>query len=412
MRPQDNGFQKAVIHRGAALTPWFRDKGKNYFDPFLLHNGNSQQYQGYCMDVYTDLAIDFAEQHRDQPFFIYLPTNTPHTPIVVDDKYSKPYRDMGLNRNVAEYYGTITNIDDNFGRLMDRLEELDLADNTLVVFLTDNGPIRSQSHYSLKLRGTKSSVYEGGIRVPCVVRWPKGFTGGEQIDRIASYVDLMPTFLDAAGAGTPAGVQFDGKSLMPLLRDPVADWPDRSLIIQWHQGLVPEFLRAFAVRDQQYKLVQAQGSKAGRFPADERKFELYDIAADPRETNDLSRGPSHHEPRMRQQYEDWFRDVMKSHGGQPQRIHIGSPRENPARLVASGSYVNQNVTPSIVTGQWPSRVLKSGQYKLSFVFYGGLKSSGTLHFKFGDVKFEQELEKGILEHTTEDIWLKERPCFW
>ena len=292
---------------------------------------------------------------------------------------------------------------------MDRLEELDLADNTLVVFLTDNGPIRSQSHYPLKLRGTKTSVYEGGIRVPCVVRWPKGFTGGKQIDRIAAYIDLMPTFLDAAGAGTPAGVQFDGKSLMPLLRDPVADWPDRSLIIQWHQGLVPEFLRAFAVRDQQYKLVQAQGSQAGTFPADERRFELYDIAADPRETNDLSQEHPQRVARMRQQYEAWFRDVMKSHGGQPQRIHIGSPRENPARLMASGSYVNQNVTPSIVTGQWPSRVLQSGQYKLSFVFHGGLKSSGTLHFKFGDVKFEQEVEKGILEHTSEDIWLKEGP---
>jgi len=124
MRPQDKGFEEAVVHCGCCLTPWFRNDppGANYFDPYLFHNGKKKQYKGYCMDVYTDLAMEFMARNtkKDKPFFIYLSTNTPHTPLRVGKKYSEPYRKMGLSRHRAEYYGTIANIDYNVGRLANK----------------------------------------------------------------------------------------------------------------------------------------------------------------------------------------------------------------------------------------------------------------------------------------------------
>lgn len=403
MRPQDKGFQETVIHKACCLTPWFRPNGKNYFDPFLFHNGIKQQYTGYCMNVYTDLAMEFIEANKNQPFFIYLASNTPHTPLVVSNKYSDPYRDLGVNDRQAKYYGTITNIDDNFGRLMHKLQQLGLAENTLIVFLSDNGPVTSKADWPLELRGRKSMVYEGGIRVPCLIRLPGNPQGGSRVDQIASYVDLMPTILDATGVDPPKGVQFDGASLRPLLQDPRMNWPDRTLFIQWHQGIVPEKYRAFAVRTQRYKLVQSQGHEGGLFDQQKCKYELFDMLTDPCETNDLASMHPLLVTGMKRKYEIWYADVMKSHGGQIQEIVVGSPKENPTRLMASSSIVNQNVTPSIVTGQWPIKVIRNGRYDVKMVFHKGLPSAGTLHLNFGEQMLKHPVSAGLKEYVFEQV---------
>lgn len=412
MRPQDMGFEEAIIHKGCCLTPWFRPGGDNYFDPYLFHNGVRKQYKGYCMDVFTDLTIDFARKNAKQnkPFFVYLSTNTPHDPLNVGREYSEPYRQRGLGPQEAEYYGTITNIDYNVGRLMSKLKEMGLDEDTIVVFLTDNGASGGGTrHWSLKLRGKKASVYEGGIRVPCVFRWPGKFKSGSEIDRIAAYTDLLPTFLDAAQVASPEGINLDGESLMPLLEGRPGKYPDRTIIIQWHQGLTPQLHRSFTVIHKRFKLVQAVGGfqQSGKYLENEYRYELFDILNDPLEQNDLASEYPHIVSMMKQQYEEWYWEMMKERGLDPQEIIIGSIFENPTRLLTSGSFVEQDEAPNFVTGEWPCHVVRSGRYDIKFVFHKGLESDGSMHFKLGEVSLNKHIPKGIVEDVFKGIWLQE-----
>lgn len=413
MRPQDNGFEEAIIHKGCCLTPWFRNDppGENYFDPYLFHNGVKKQYKGYCMDVYTDLAIEFAKKNceRDKPFFIYLSTNTPHGPLNVSKKFSKPYKKMGLSDYEAEYYGTISNIDYNIGRLTSKLKNLGLDENTMMIFLTDNGAAGgNMKGWPQKLRGRKASVYEGGIRVPCVFHWPGVFKAGVKMDRIAAYTDFMPTVLDAAGVAPPEGVKLDGESLMPVLTDRQTTDKERTIIIQWHQGLNPQLFRSFVIFNQRYKLVQAVGGfhNSGKFLTNEYKYELFDISKDPLEKNDISSEYPEVVSEMKQQYEHWFWDVMKSRGPDPQEIYIGSPHENPTRLMANASFVEQDEIPNYITGEWPSRVLRTGKYDVTLFFHKGLKSNGILRFSFRSTNLKEKVKKGITQFNFKDVHLE------
>src|SRR5262249_10875762 len=155
---------------------------------------------------------------------------------------------------------------DNVGRLLEALDRHNLAQNTVVIFMSDNGP--QQPRYNGGLRGLKGTVYEGGIRVPCFVRWPARVTPGRHIDRAAAHIDVPLTLLDACGVQSPADRKLDGRSLLPLLAGQAGDWSERSLFFQWHRGDEPERARSCAVRTQRWKLVQPQ-----RGPA----WQLFDI---------------------------------------------------------------------------------------------------------------------------------------
>ena len=185
----------------------FRDGSSPYFDVLLERNGEPYPTEGYLTDVLTDHAIAFAERHRDAPFFLYLSYNAPHSPLQVPEVYVEPYRD--LPEHTALIYGMMASVDANVGRLLGRLEELGLAENTLVLFTSDNGPLyggggyERAERYNCGLRGTKYDVYEGGIRVPLVARWPGEVPAGKTVDVPASYTDLLPTALDYAGVPLP-----------------------------------------------------------------------------------------------------------------------------------------------------------------------------------------------------------------
>ena len=330
MRPQDQGFREVLIHRsGAPGQP--PDHGNGYFDSLLWHNGVQIRAEGYCADVFTDAAIQFIEASRNTPFFVYLSTSAPHTPLEIDEKYVQPYRERGLNEDTARVYGMLENMDDNLGRLLTRLDQLGLRDNTLVVFLSDNG--LAQERYNAGLRGLKTWAYEGGIRVPCFVQWPQALEGRKEIDQIAAHVDFFPTILDVCQVDSPENVKLDGTSLLPFWRGQRVVDQNRKVFIQCHRGLEPQRYINCAVVTQSYKLVINPGTFGRRRldSAQVPKIELYDLRSDLAEKHDLSKERLRTVARLKAAYDRWFA-VETSPRVEPGVIHLGEGAEDPALL--------------------------------------------------------------------------------
>ncbi len=322
--PNGQGFDEALSFPGAGM-------GK-YFDPELWHNGVKEKHAGYCLDIFTDAAIAFVKQNRGKPFFVYLPSNLIHVPLQVPPELAAEYNASGLGESTKKIYGMLRSVDNNFGKLRAALKDLGLEDNTLLLFTSDNGPCSGSKpldRFMAGLHGLKGTVYENGIRVPCFARWPAGFSSPEKITRLTAHIDVMPTILDACGVAVPSGVKLDGISFLPLLRNPSADWPERTLFFQWDSGQEPLRGQAFSVLTEKWKLVQpcgmdkpkqkhirdtytelcrlqGRGERTIEGPA---RYELYDIVADPGETKDLASAHPDIVEQMKRQYDAWFDDV-------------------------------------------------------------------------------------------------------
>ena len=410
MRAMDKGFQESLVLNGGGLSqegdpPFAVHPDGAYFDPWLRHNGRWAHQKGYVTDVLTDAALDFINQSGDRPFFIYLPFNAPHTPLQVPDKYYQHYKDADLtvpqtighpvrksdHETTARIYAMVECIDDNVGRLLARLEERHLADNTIILFLSDNGP--QQPRYNSGLLDLKGNTHEGGVRVPFFVRWPGQFPAGRTVDRIAAHIDVAPTLLELCQAEKPPGVAFDGLSLAPLLRGQATDWPDRTLFFQWHRGDVPELNRACAAISQHYKLVQPIGA-AAPFPALAPAFELYDYAADPLEMTNVAAQRPELVARLRQDYAAWFSDVTgKRDFRVPSRIYLGAPEEPEVLLTRQDWRVNASAGARPRVGHWFVDVRRAGTYAVTLRFpKAGPRS--VAKFSLGPVKVEQAVPQG------------------
>jgi arylsulfatase A-like enzyme len=404
LRAQDQGFQESLTLWGGGLVQWAdppQANGNSYIKPWLSHNGEEKRFEGYCSDIYADAAIDYIAKHRDNPFFVYLAFNCPHTPLEVREDDYGPYKQTGLDETTAKIYGMVTNIDRNVGRLLKKLDELLLADDTIVIFTTDNGP--QQRRYNGRWRGLKGSVYEGGIHVPFFVRWPRRLKAGHVVEQPAAHIDVVPTLLAACGAEPPQGVRFDGRNLLRLWEGNSTDWPDRNLYFQWHRGDVPELHRAFAVRGPRYKLVQAAG--VGEQMRPEFKFELFDLAEDPGEQHDLAAEKPKIIDQMKSAYESWFRDVSATRGYEPPAIRIGTEQENPLRLSRQDLRGFGPKEP----GFWKVKI-EPGVYRVRVLLgkkAGNSKSdtSAEAHFVCGDEKHTRELPPGANEVTFETVTL-------
>ena len=279
MRPVDQGFQRSLVHKGGGIgQPSDLPGGRHYHDPVLLDDGKVQKFDGYCSDIFTNGAIDFVKQRGDHPFFLYLAYNCPHQPLEAPEPELSSYRKVKLGvdqapdagyplprklneDNIARLYAMVTNIDTNLGKLLATLDDEGIRNDTIVVFLTDNGP--AFPRYNGGLRGLKGQVYEGGIRVPCYVRWPGRLPEGHEVGQVAAHIDMVPTLLEACQVSTGNGPPIDGRSLLPLLRnDPNPAWPDRTICLQWHRGNVPQEGRAFMIRSQRYKVLRADPARS------------------------------------------------------------------------------------------------------------------------------------------------------
>jgi arylsulfatase A-like enzyme len=273
----------------------------DYFSPPLEHNGQPVKGNGYIADDLTDRAMAFLERHRDRPVFCYLPFNTPHSPMQVPDKDWDRFKDAeiklrhdgrGGREDLAFTRAALAmceNIDFNVGRLLKKLDDLKIADNTIVFYFSDNGP--NSWRWNGGMRGRKGSTDEGGVRAPLLVRWPGHINPGTRVGAIAGAIDLLPTLCEVCGVKHVGDKPLDGLSLASLLlRDtpPRGPWPDRMIFSHW-SGRV-------SVRTQKYRL-----DAAGK---------LYDMAANPGQTKDASQDQPEVAKRLKDAVAHWRQTVL------------------------------------------------------------------------------------------------------
>ncbi len=362
-RPEDRGFHEVVRHGGGGIAQGPDYWGNDYFDDTYWHNGKTEKYEGYCTDVFFSEALNFIEDNKDKPFFCYISTNAPHAPLNLPEEYFNMYKD---NENFPErfqrFYGMITNIDDNFKRLEEKLEDLNLTDNTIVIFTTDNGTAGGVRIFDAGMKGGKGSVYEGGHRVPLFIRWPDGkLTGGKDIDQLVAHYDLLPTFVDLLGFDFNPVKPLDGKSLKPLLYESNPDWENRILYMdtQRKQNLIK--YKSYTVMDDNWRLVNGR--------------ELYDINADLGQKNNIIQQHPEAAARLAEGYEKWWQSIMAE--GPNERyayIQVGSPKENPSRISAHDMLTGKHgrawhqhgaTVAAQNTGRWKIEFVEDGEYSIT-----------------------------------------------
>jgi len=350
-RPHDRGFDEALVHKGGGIGNTQDYWGNGYFDDTYFRNGEPEKFAGYCTDVWFSEAMKFIESHKDRPFFCYLSTNAPHSPYRVPGKYSEPYKNKGVNAN---FYGMIANIDENMGLLMKRLDALGLTDNTILIFMTDNGS--SEPHYNAAMRGDKGDPYDGGHRVPFFVRWPGVLDSGHDVERLTAHIDVVPTLIELCSLKKPASVDFDGRSVACLLKGDDGSWPERTLITDSQRVDHPKKWRKSAVMTERWRLINGK--------------ELYDIKADPGQQNDEASKHPEVKAKLREEYEKWWDDISERFGEYCSTI-IGSDAEKLTKLTSHDWHANgpwnqgQIHQGPMVNSFWAVDVERTGEYEIS-----------------------------------------------
>ncbi len=355
-RPQDRGFEETLVHRGGAVAAAPDYWGNDYFGDTYIRNGRPQKYEGYCNTVWFDQAIQFIRDNRDRPFFCYLPTNLPHAPLNVEPRYAEPYKSLVSDR-LARYYGMISRFDEDLARLLAELRKLGLDNDTIFIYLSDNGPCPWYGGividedgfvlegYSAGMRGGKIWGYENAHRTPCYIRWPSGgIAGGRDVGRLTAAFDLLPTLLGLCGLEGPRSAAFDGTDLAPLLRDPNAPWPERTLFVHNQRVDVPVKYKEYQVLTERWRLIQPPRERDEEAPAPVDGTpkplpdpELYDILTDPGQRDDIASAHPGTVAELKRKYEAWWDDVSGTFGGFNDII-VGSDRENPAVLFAHDAH--------------------------------------------------------------------------
>lgn len=322
-QPRNRGFDEEFIHGAGGIGQRYKCScadapGNKYFDPVLRHNGKFVKTSGYCTDLFFTAALGWIRDSKDagKPFFAYIATNAPHGPFIAPPSNTKHFKDMGFADKTAGFYGMIENIDENLGRLLDKLDAWQLAENTIVVFMSDNGMTGGGSgrpgvdlapgypNFNAGMKGLKGSADEGGVRVPFFVRWPGKALANRDLGIVAAHIDFFPTLTAIAGAENPTG-QVEGRSFLPHLLGESVAWPKRFLVThkgRWRTGADPNShqWRNFAIRSPRYRWV-GQGKNGGA---------LYDMIHDPAQrTNVIEKHPAVIAD-MKRFYDAWWKRTV------------------------------------------------------------------------------------------------------
>ncbi|QZT37565.1 arylsulfatase [Halosquirtibacter xylanolyticus] len=391
-RPEDRGFQEVVRHGGGGISQAPDYWGNDYFDDTYYHNGKQQQYKGYCTDVFFEEAINFIDDNKDEPFLCYLSTNAPHGPRNCPIEYIDKYKDQPkLEDKFKRFYGMISNIDDNFKRLIDYLEENNLRENTILIFMTDNGTAGGNKVYSAGMKGAKGSQYEGGHRVPFYIQWPQGkLKGGQDIENLTAHYDVLPTLMEMCDVKYNFSKKIDGKSFRTLLYDSSATWSNRILYVdkQRESNLVKN--KDYAVMDNRWRLVNGN--------------ELYDINEDLGQKINLYDKYPEVVGRLNEGYNRWWQSLESE--GVDRRfayIKVGTRFENPTALSAHdllsprkiGTY-DQTHCVSCKPG--------SGIFKVSFEKSGRYRITLSRFPIESDLRINQTFPKKVQEKRIEKKW--------
>ncbi len=387
-RPIDLGFQKAVWHCGGGIGNTNDYWDNDYFDDHYLDNGVPRKFEGYCTDVWFSEAKKFIETNKDKPFFCYIATNAPHGPLYVEDKYSNPYKTDTLIPS-PNFYGMITNIDENIGQLRAFLKEQNLEQNTIFIYMTDNGTasgIKLSKHpmngfatpygFNAGMRGKKGSPHDGGHRVPCFIHWPAGnLNKGKDFKGLAAHIDLFPTLAEMCNLEIKSGNKLDGISLWKFVNGEL-DWGNvkRTLFTDSQRLEEPELFRGSAVMQEGWRLVYGK--------------ELYDMNSDPGQTRDVAGEYPEKVKEMRSLYEEWFKDVF-SYYQTRSYIQIGSEKA-PSMVLSSHDWMgvvkpdgtraakpgDEDTPPfahsiirrgPLLNGYWDVEVMTSGKYRFELM---------------------------------------------
>lgn len=418
-RPTDQGFQEALVHKGGGVGQSAGPAGNTYYDPILDHNDEPKRYEGYVDDILAEATMEFIEASAGEPFFAFYSTPLPHFPLDVPDERADPYREMGMHELNARTYGMVENIDRNLGRILDKLDELALEENTLVIFMSDNGPRtrrtkndRYPDRYVAGLRGTKSSIYENGIRVPFFVRWPGVIPEGRVSNEMAAHIDLLPTLLDVAGVSAPEELELDGISILPHLLGEVAEIPDRPIFIQGHRGMTHEPYVHMAVRTKRYKLISPhddpynQNISDYRSPVEWRQMlsslELYDILEDPSELQNLATSQPDIVEELLATYEDWYAGASQNRDQSDKRVLLGDSEQPIVQL--------SRFDPNREKGHHWWVQPREGTYRITLQFPEA-SESGEATVRFGSQTHRMAVEPGNSEVTFEEVPLPNEPGY-
>jgi arylsulfatase A-like enzyme len=354
--PHQRGFDRAIYHLGWGITSMADLWCNDYFDGRFRDNGELKPYPGYCTDVWFDQAIGWMKkQHEEKkPFFVYLPTNAPHGPLWIADKYRQPYLDQKLPRPLSSFFGMIANIDENMGKLDEFLKQSGLRDNTIVIYFHDNGGTAGVNYYNAGMRGKKTTYYEGGHRAACFIRWPNGkLLEPCDIGELTHVQDILPTLGELCELLKPAAVDFDGMSLGRLLRGTMKSLGERTLVVQYGQN--PEKWQS-AVMWHRWRLVHGE--------------ELYELSSDPAQATNVAEQHPEVYQMLRDRYEAWWAKVEpKLQDFHP--ISIGAKQENPVTLSAADwanvycDNMNDLRKGKPENGPWHVLVENDGKYEFS-----------------------------------------------
>jgi arylsulfatase A-like enzyme len=409
-RAQDRGFDEVFIHLGGGIGQTPDYWGNQYDNPTIEHNGSWEATEGYCTRVFTDAAWKWISANDEEPWFAYVAYNAPHTPLQIDDTLAQKYLDKGLPESQARFYAMIDDLDYEIGKLLTKLEAAGLAEDTIVIFMGDNGSAKGgQPHeleYNAGLRDTKGSAYQGGVRVPFFIRWPAGgISTGRSVAQLTSVMDLFPTLSELIGYPLGDATALDGRSIVPLLRGTAAPWPDRTIVShvgRWANGRASEHKHlGSAIRNQRFSLVNGS--------------ELYDLVNDRGQTTNVAdRFPEVFET-LTAAYDSWWQQVLPIAEDVPP-ITVGAPQAPISHLTCmdwgrsgigddGGFYPpwNQEHVNTLAKGKLLERIAPIGAWKLHFA------QSGTYRITVRTYPAEAAATTPALKDGKATLYLGEKP---